>query len=374
MNILFLNYEFPPLGGGGGTVSFEIAKRYVALGHTVQVVTMGWNELPAQEVVSGVHIHRVWSLRRKKELSTVIEMASYIISAIWFLSHHLRTYQYDVAHVHFIIPTGIVALWTQWIWKIPYIVTAHGSDVPGYNEDRFVFLHKILKPVILLVIYNAKMLTVPSDYLQGLINKNIGTKAVRVIYNGIADTAKVISEKKKIILATGRFLPRKGFQYLIEAVVPKDIGYEVHICGDGPQSEYLKSLAVQSKTKIVFHGWLDNRGEEYRILLQTAAIFCLPSSRENASMSILEALHAGCAVITSNESGCKEMVSDAGILVPIADAAAIRNALEKLIKNSQLLQQYQERARVRAQEFLWPNIIRQYEAQLRAITNHHDQA
>ena len=39
--ILMLNYEFPPLGGGASPVSYEIAKGYVALGHSVDVVTMG---------------------------------------------------------------------------------------------------------------------------------------------------------------------------------------------------------------------------------------------------------------------------------------------------------------------------------------------
>ncbi len=42
LNILILNYEFPPLGGGASPVSYEIAKGYVGLGHEVSVVTMSY--------------------------------------------------------------------------------------------------------------------------------------------------------------------------------------------------------------------------------------------------------------------------------------------------------------------------------------------
>jgi len=51
MKILMLNYEFPPLGGGASPVSYEIAKGYAKLGHKVTVVTMGYKDLPKEEVV-----------------------------------------------------------------------------------------------------------------------------------------------------------------------------------------------------------------------------------------------------------------------------------------------------------------------------------
>ena len=49
---------------------------------------------------------------------------------------------------------------------------------------------------------------------------------------------------EKIILSTGRLLPRKGFQHLIQAVSNEDIGYDVHICGDGPMMNELKKIII----------------------------------------------------------------------------------------------------------------------------------
>ena len=49
-----LNYEFPPLGGGASPVSYEIAKGYIKLGHSVDVVTMGFKGLPKFEKKDGI--------------------------------------------------------------------------------------------------------------------------------------------------------------------------------------------------------------------------------------------------------------------------------------------------------------------------------
>ena len=60
-----LNYEFPPLGGGGSPVSYELVKGYVNHGHSVDVVTMGFRDLPNFERKDGINIYRVKCLRSK---------------------------------------------------------------------------------------------------------------------------------------------------------------------------------------------------------------------------------------------------------------------------------------------------------------------
>jgi len=47
-------------------------------------------------------------------------------------------------------------------------------------------------------------------------------------------------------------------------------------------------------------------------------------------MVLLEAMAAQMAIITTNNSGCAEVVGDAAIIVPPKDAKAIRTALEEL--------------------------------------------
>jgi len=364
MKILILNYEFPPLGGGASPVGYEIAKRYVQKGYEVDVVTMGYRGLPKEETIDGINIFRVPSLRSRKELCRIHEMLSFVISAIWFLNKRLKKVHYDINHTHFIIPTGIVSLWAKRKFGLDYIITSHGSDVPSYNTDRFTLSHKFSRPILKKVSLNAKKIVSPSRFLKKIMVENIDAKLekrIEVIPNGIDPSVITPKDKVKTIVATGRLLPRKGFQYLIKAVSDEDLGYEVHIFGDGPMMPKLKRMTVVSRTKVILHGWVNNGSEEYRDALGSAAIYCLPSSKENASIALLEGMSAGCAVITSNVSGCPETVGDAGLVVEQKDSRAIKEALISLMTNPEKLKTYQEKARERVMNvFDWDQIINKY--------------
>jgi glycosyltransferase involved in cell wall biosynthesis len=355
MKLLLLNYEFPPLGGGASPVSYELAKRLSETGeYDIDVVTMGYKGLPKYEEVNPhFRIHRVKCWRSKKEICHPWEQLTYLISA-YVMCHKLLTshkssgHPFDICHCHFIIPTGVLALILKKQFGMPYVITSHGSDVLGYN-DRFKYLYPFLVGSWKRVLDGAKTIITPSNFLKGEILKVYPSveKKMVVIPNGI-DTEKFKPQaKKNYILSSGRLVRSKGFQYLIQAVSDENIGWEVHIAGDGPMMGELKSLAEKSKTKIVFHGWLDNNGKEYKDLLEQAAIFVLASEKENAPMSILEAMSAGCAIITTNISGSAETVADAGILIEPRDPNQIKDALQKVAKNVSV---YQHKSRERGLE------------------------
>jgi len=42
---------------------------------------------------------------------------------------------FDLIHAHFIFPDGVLAFLLSRLTGLPYLITAHGSDVPGYNPD-----------------------------------------------------------------------------------------------------------------------------------------------------------------------------------------------------------------------------------------------
>ena len=319
MKLLVLNYEFPPLGGGASPVSSDIAEQLSQHACEIDVVTMGYRGLPAYEERSPrLRIYRVPCWRSRKELCHPWEQATYLLAGYRKAAELHRFRPFDLCHAHFLIPTGIIAAKLKKRFGLEYVVTAHGSDVPGFNSDRFILLHKFTGPTLRRVAAGAKQIVAPSQYLARLILEKIDAGFARkiiVIPNGI-DTEKFApGPKRKMILGTGRLLPRKGFQLLLEAVAERDCGYEVHICGDGPMMGALREIQRRSKTRIALHGWLDNTSPEYRALLQAAAIFVLPSLKENASISLLEAMSAGAAVITTNISGCPETVGPEGILV-----------------------------------------------------------
>ena len=120
-------------------------------------------------------------------------------------------------------------------------------------------------------------------------------------------------------------------------------------------------MAKISKTKIVFHGWLDNKSKVYRDILGSASIYVLASLKENASISLLEAMSAGCAVITTDVSGCPETVGDSGLLVKPGDVKGLKFILNRLMKNKNLIKEYRKKATEKViEKYSKDTIIDQY--------------
>jgi glycosyltransferase involved in cell wall biosynthesis len=157
-----------------------------------------------------------------------------------------------------------------------------------------------------------------------------------------------------------RLLPRKGFQYVIEAIGRMKLDWQVNIIGDGPYLSHLKELAAGVETPVKFWGWLDRGDEMFRRLFEESAIFVFPSEAENFPTVLLEAMAAGTAIITSRAGGCPEVVADSGILVEPGDVGAIKKALEQLTQSDELRQRLSEAALSRVQQFGWGRIAGHY--------------
>jgi len=371
MRILVLSIEYPPIGGGASPMTHEVNKNYVRRGHEVVVVTMSFKGLPEQEIVDGIRIHRIPCLRSKKHISHPVEHVSFLLAARKFLKKYLPGHSFDVFHAHFILPTGILARWVYKKYGIPFIITAHGSDVPGFNPDRFSLLHRFTSPLIRSIIKYSSAVVVPSDYLGSLLQKITGNDTSKIVHipNGINTDYFIPGEKTKTIVSSGRLLERKGFQFLLEAVSKENIGYEVHICGDGPMMSQLKELASTSQTPVIFHGWMDNMDEQYKLLLSQATFYCLVSSNENASIALMEAMSSGCVVITSDVSGCPETVSNSGICIAPGNTDLLRQTLNTLIADHSSQVTYMQAARQRAiEKFAWPSIAERYISLLQSST------
>lgn len=363
-----LNYEYPPLGGGAAPVCRQLCELFARRGHQVDVVTMGFRGLPRRETLNGVHVTRVPALRKRQATCETHEMLSYVLSALPRVVWRLGTRNYDVIHLHFVIPTGLLAWLATRIKPTPYVITAHGSDIPGYNPDRFNKEHTRTAPLLRRIMNGAAALTAPSKYLRGLMEKACGPYEIDYIPNGLFIDQLTPQPKEDILLMTGRLLRRKGFHVVLEALRGVETDYEVHIVGDGPEREALERLAEAIPAKVVFHGWLDNGSPDLKALYERARIFCLPSQRENASISLLEAMLAGAAVITSNVSGCPETVGEAGLVVPPDDPEALREVLLPLLASPDQCAAWgaQARERVRAQ-FDWEKIADRYLALLEQV-------
>lgn len=360
MKILMLNHEFPPVGGGAAPVTFELCKQLASMGHHVDVVTMHFGSLPPLEKPDGFNIYRTPAIRKRPNICYTHEMATYLPGAFFKTLQLARREKYDVIHCHFIVPGATLAWPISKLCKIPFIVTCHGSDVPGYNPDRFGCEHKLILPLWKFLAKSSDLLVSPSRSLQELIVSNCPDLHVEIVPNGIYPSSFQTVEKKKSILMCSRLLPRKGFQYVIQALKDIELDWQINVIGQGPYLDELKRLAENSKTPVKFWGWLDQSDRRFRELYEQSSIFVFPSEAENFPTVLLEAMSAKMAIITSTAGGCPEVVGDSGILVEPTDIDAIRENILKLVESDQLRSDLADKARQRVDRFCWDNIAQMY--------------
>ena len=118
---------------------------------------------------------------------------------------------------------------------------------------------------------------------------------------------------------------------------------------------------VPSNVEIKFWGWLDNQSPELKALYESSSIFVLPSEAENFPISLLEAMAAGLAIVTTEGTGCAEVVGPTGLLVPVRDEASLASALKRLADDESLRHRLSQAARRRVEsQFSWPAVTRQY--------------
>lgn len=360
MKILMLNHEFPPVGGGASPVALELCRHLVRLGHRVDAVTMHFGQLPREENLDGVRIYRTPAVRKRADICHTHEMLTYLPGALPTTLRLARREKYDIIHCHFIIPGGPLAWLVSRCSGIPLLITCHGSDVPGYNPERFGLDHKLLSPAWHFLVHRTALLISPSESLKKLIQAECPRARVEIIPNGInlTDFSKV--KKKKDILLCSRLLGRKGFQYALEAIGQTDFTGQVHVVGDGPMLGELKKIAAGIDATVRFWGWLDKEDPRFRQLYDESGIFIFPSEAENFPMVLLEAMAAGTAIITSTAGGCPEVVGESALLVRPRDSQEIREQLQKLLKDDSLYMQLGESARKQVEQFRWTAVAEKY--------------
>ena len=374
MNILVLNYEFPPIGGGASPVSYDISRKYAEHGHSVHVVTMKYGALPADETIDGMSIHRVKCIRREKFVCHPWEQLSYIISAVFYLNKYIRSNQTDVVHVHFVIPTGVVAWYLSKRFGIPYIITAHGSDVPGHNNKRFCILYKLLINPWRRIVKEADYVVAPSEHLADLITDNMNKPGqgfdvakVRLITNGIDTSVFRNEDKEKRILLMGRVQETKGMQDILECLTKETLkDWTIDIVGDGPYISTLKRIVQERELdkNVIFHGWIKSKSNEQLSLLAKAYIFISASHVENCPLTPAEAYCSGCRVVLSDIPGHKAVMEDAAEYFAIGDKARIVKIIDRLISEFDI-RETKGNSEINKERFDWDYRVLLYEELLK---------
>ena len=367
MRILILNSEYPPIGGGAGNASAHIAAQLERIGYRVVVVTAQFGPLPARESRGGVTVYRVPALRRRQDRSTPLEQIAFILSASFWTLRLVPCFKPDVTLAFFGIPSGAVAWLLKKLYRIPYIISLRGGDVPGFRPYDFHLYHRLMAPFLRVIWTNAARIVANSNGLRQLANTFDARYEIPIIPNGIDLQAYSSMDRDwsfPRLLSVGRVVHQKGLDLAMRALGGlKQLTWEWRIAGDGPQMQILQSLAKELgiADRVQFLGWQSS--EQLIESYKQANVFLFPSRHEGMPNAMLEAMASGLPIIATCIAGSEELVLDdkTGYLVPSEDIESLQTALKKLLSDPARREQmgYASRAHAEA-NYSWESTARQY--------------
>ncbi len=162
-----------------------------------------------------------------------------------------------------------------------------------------------------------------------------------------------IKENKKIIIYVGRINSIKGIKFLLDAM-KKLTGVELYLLGYGNEKEFFQNYAEKNNIKNVkFLGGVF--GEKKLLYLSSADALILPSSKEGAPVTAMEAIAMNLPVIVTNVGGVSLMIRNGreGIIIKPKNSEEIVMAVRSILKwKKRDIRKY-------ANKYKWKKIIKE---------------
>lgn len=369
MNVLLLNHEFPPVGGGGGNATRHLCSELSQLGIRPTVLTGAFEGQPHLSSVDGAEVVRIPSLRKNRLQSTALELASFTVSASVSALRRGLTSRPEVVHAFFGLPSGAIAFGLKKTLGLPYLVSFRGRDVHGGQHASQNGITGPMKWMSRPVWRAADRLVANSTGLRDIANHVDPTVRVDVIPNGI--DLRRFSPGEGIrttvrVLFVGRLEPYKGLVDLLEAVrmlvESGQDGFSVAIVGQGSMDRDLRGMI--DRMGIASHVEMKGQAlpEEMPEIYRQADLFVLPSHVEGMSNVLLEAMASGLPVVATTIPGSQEVVHEGreGLLVEPSMPNQLCSALNGLIKDAEERERMGNAARENAEKRSWRGIAEAY--------------
>ncbi len=228
--------------------------------------------------------------------------------------------------------------------------------------------------------FNDALIAVSQAVKDGFVDKEkLDESKITVIQNGVTDLPEVteqelINTRMRMTQGPGPVvgivsrldIPRKGHPVLFEAIQRLKEKYPTLICavvgsGTGYRTlqEDVRRLGLEAH--VVFLGAQDNVAP----WLKAMDVFALPSRHEGFPMAIIEAMAAQKPIVATPVGGVADLIEHekTGLLVPVGDAKALAEAIERLLDQKELAAGLAQAARDRFEnQFAMSTLVKRTEA------------
>jgi len=357
LKITLVSADFPPNVGGVAAHVFELGKALVKLDHEVDVLTLPLGMSSGTvEKMSGMSVYRVKSFKNEPFFTWTFNR---------FLKKYIANKSPDIIHVH-----GMRPLMSTKGISIPVVFTNHTS---GYLKRIEKGGHELEK--IASRLEHISAVIAPSEELCEATRIVGYKKLVKFISNGV-DTEKFVpkmagnfkstlgwSENDLVVLLARRLVEKNGVNVFANAATqvnnPKA---KFLFAGDGPERAKVEKILKDGGVAENYYLLGNVPNDKMIDIYQSADISVLPSFMEATSITGLESMSCGLPLIGTRVGGIPFLINDqeTGLLVNPGNANEISSAINRLIENPDIRNEYGRNGRKRAEQmFSWMKIAEQ---------------
>ncbi len=376
MRILFCNYEYPPLGGGGGVVMAAIA-RELARRHDVTVLTSRAAGLDRESSDGSARIVRVPVLfRTQRAVANLPSMAAYLPMGAWRGLQLARQRPFDLINTHFVVPSGPLGSFLSRRLGVPNVLSVHGGDLYDPSKSSSPHRHALLRRAVSSLLRRADTVVAQSGDTAAKVRDLYGvTRPVELVPLGIERPPAVpnacraelgLPEDAFVLITVGRLVPRKAGTQLVQVLAgmldparhgpsaraaadrrdsaarragagarssaSAQTGPFLLVVGDGPDLPVMRRLAAERglADRVRFLGQATEAQKQRALSLADA--FVSTSQHEGFGLVFLEAMAFGLPIVCYDRGGQTDFLStpDTGYVVALNDLDAFTLAVQEL--------------------------------------------
>ena len=274
------------------------------------------------------------------------------------------TRRFDVVHVHWPFPHGLMGQVASLLNGAPMVVMSHGAEFALARRKKWVapFLRQSLQAASLCV--------ANSSDTAGKVEELSGRECAILPYGStvVSIPAPDSGKQRPRVLFTGRLIERKGIEYLLRAApkILEEHDVQFVITGNGDQRDRLVALRdkLELQQSVDFVGFLSK--EDLQTEYALCDIWVNPGivdswgDAEGLGVGSIEAYNYSKPVIASAVGGIPDTVIDGetGYLVKEKDSKALADAICDLLADPEKSKRFGRNGnRFAARTFSWESII-----------------
>lgn len=353
MKVLLINH-FPLTGSGSGVYTNNLAKSLKKLGHEVCII------FPENEPVKStddIKLHPVYFnndvvpfnfpcfTTHPRSIQTFYSLTSeerdtYKNLFAQAIEEEIANFEPDIIHAGHIWTLADIA----GSYDIPLIITAHGTDLIGYNKsleyredaynafdkaEKIITISKDNKVLVDEIYGEGKSMLIANGYDPNVFYKENVNK------NEFLKQFEIPNNYKHIVSFAGKFTEEKGIDTLIKAAkLYENDDIVTILAGNGEMFEKMNNLAESLEVKNLY--FIKNQPHDVlRKLYSLADVSIVPSRQEAFGLVVIEAMACGTPVIGSNTGGIPDIINNSiGVLNDVDDYKNLANEITLILNGT----------------------------------------